>query len=292
MKKGLLLGAGFSYDFGMPLAYELTDIFLSLFNKNSTKKFLSTISKNDPYGDGRPINLTALKIGVELILKHKKEKSINYENILNELEKLKSITSSTQSDKDSFHYLFSIFYDIIHEILTRYQFESYSILYPKNKKWFESLTNLLSEKETWVFTLNHDIFLECLAIDLSLPITYGNDKSIKFPINNLDLRNQIKFTYINRDDYVDCNNFFMDQFGLNVVKMHGGLGELKYKDGQIICNLDLKKKKSSELMQDFINIDNMCYYANGKKIPSGRSRVITNSSGELDIMEKSDVDWW
>ena len=32
MKKGLLLGAGFSYDLGMPLAVELTELFLGLFN--------------------------------------------------------------------------------------------------------------------------------------------------------------------------------------------------------------------------------------------------------------------
>jgi hypothetical protein len=32
MKKGLLLGAGFSFDLGMPLAYELTEDFLSLYN--------------------------------------------------------------------------------------------------------------------------------------------------------------------------------------------------------------------------------------------------------------------
>ena len=38
MKKSLLLGAGFSYDFGMPLAAELTAVFLGLFNKGSAKK--------------------------------------------------------------------------------------------------------------------------------------------------------------------------------------------------------------------------------------------------------------
>jgi hypothetical protein len=34
--KALLLGAGFSYDLGMPIAKELTDVFLDLFNEKNT----------------------------------------------------------------------------------------------------------------------------------------------------------------------------------------------------------------------------------------------------------------
>jgi hypothetical protein len=38
MKKGLLLGAGFSYDLGMPLVGELTEVFLNIFNDEKIRK--------------------------------------------------------------------------------------------------------------------------------------------------------------------------------------------------------------------------------------------------------------
>jgi hypothetical protein len=44
MKKGLLLGAGFSYDFGMPLVDELTDVFLSLFDEGNVRRLARLLS--------------------------------------------------------------------------------------------------------------------------------------------------------------------------------------------------------------------------------------------------------
>lgn len=37
MKNGLLLGAGFSYDLGMPLTFELTEVFLNLFTYETVR---------------------------------------------------------------------------------------------------------------------------------------------------------------------------------------------------------------------------------------------------------------
>ena len=66
MKKGLLLGAGFSYDLGMPLSYELTDVFLGIYNDTNVKRLAAAMSVQQPYGKDRPINKNAITNGWDL----------------------------------------------------------------------------------------------------------------------------------------------------------------------------------------------------------------------------------
>lgn len=288
MQKTLILGAGFSFDLGMPLAPELTEIFLGLFEKRSAKRFAQTLSQKEPYGKDRPINQKAIFEGVQLVLDYKRNNGGNYEELLSNLEELGNAPGRQQTDRDSYHFLFAVFYGIIHEILTRYQHESYKILYETNHELFKNIHSLLSYSATWVFSLNHDLFLECLAIDFGIPITYGDTKNISFPLSNLEMNNKLNFTYSNRDELdKEHTGYFRDKKGINLVKLHGGLSELEYKDSSIICNLSLEKENSSELMHDFFKIDNMAYYHQGKRIPGGRDMVITNGKGELDIISKS-----
>lgn len=285
MKKGLLLGAGFSYDLGMPLASELTEVFLGMFPKRRAKRFGEILSQNDPYTKDRPINKKAIFEGIDLLLSYE---GTNYEELLSNLQKLGNAPGKTQSDRDSYHYLFGIFYEIIHQILTLYQKASYQELYIKNRSWFSNLRSLLSEKETWVFTLNHDLYMECLAIDMEIPITYGDRSNLILPISNLEMNNEICFTYSNRDELsYRGQGYFKNEFGINLVKVHGGLSELLYKDGSMICNQSLSHFSSEELIADFIKIDNMAYYHDDIKVPSGKDRVITDPNGELDIICKS-----
>jgi hypothetical protein len=195
MKKGLLLGAGFSYDLGMPLAGELTEVFLGIFNDEKIKKLAIVLSSQCPYTSDRPINGKAITAGLDRLLDYKKAKGSNYEEFLAGLQTLSGIASPNQSDRDSYNFLFVIFYGIIHEILCLY----HEILYQKNREWFSKLENLLSEQETWVFTLNHDLYVEYLPLDFNIPITYGDDGKITFPVSNLDLKRQVEFSFAGSD---------------------------------------------------------------------------------------------
>jgi len=288
VKKGLLLGAGFSYDFGMPLATELTEVFLGLFTEESANHFVGLLAQDSPYGDDRPINKIALVRGVEMLLTYKSVGGRNYEELLSNLQSEAKDYKYPQTDRDTYHYLFGVFYSLIYTILCNYQIEAHKSLYQKNIKWFESFGALLSNEETWIFSLNHDLFVECLAIDLGVPITFGDKHSISFPLNNLDLDDLIDLTYSSRDDLTkNESGFFQGIYGINLLKLHGGLSELHYQDGSKICNQNLRYKTSDALLSGFLRILSMGYYHNGEKVPSGRDRVISNLSGELDIICQS-----
>lgn len=284
MKRGLLIGAGFSYDLGMPLAVEVTEVFLNIFNTKNARQFADVLASKEPFGKDRPINRTAIHEGMHLLLAYKQEDGRNYEEFLARLE---ALPWKTQSDQDSRHYLFSIFYDLLYKILVAYQNESYDTMYELNSRWFSKLANLLSSEETWAFTLNHDLYFECLAIDLGIPVTYGDVDEIAFPISNLKPNNKIRLSCMQRELFcTDGRGWFAGTNGINLVRLHGGFCELEYKDKVVICNPSLQRKRSSELISEFRKIESMGYYVRGEKVPSGRDRVITGPDGTLDVIHR------
>jgi hypothetical protein len=284
MTKTLLLGAGFSYDLGMPLATELTTTFLDIFSEETAKQLADVLSQKDPYSDGRPINRAAVHEGMELLLDYKRGGGRNYEELLAELESLGSLPKKSQSDRDSYCYLFSVFYQLLTEALVAYQFASYEVIYSKSLPLYAKLENLLNDQETWVFTLNHDLYLECLAIDLGIPVTYGDTSEIDFPINNLDPAKTFRFTTSSRESLNKSASGWFKTRGINLVRLHGGLAEYLYSDELVLCNPLLKHSRSSDLIEDFRIIESMGYFHNGKRVGGGKDRVITGPDGTLDII--------
>jgi hypothetical protein len=224
MKNGLLLGAGFSYDLGMPLAAELTEVFLNVFTEEMVKRMIETMSLQQPYSKDRPIDPKAIIAGWDSLLTYKKSGGKSYEAFLAEIEKKAGLGSPTQPERDSYHYLFDYFYRVIHTILDLYQEVSYAVLYGKNKDCFSAVKTFLSDEETWVLSLNHDLNLEFLALDFGIPITYGDDHELEFPVSNLDLSTRIPFTYTKRNGWSTSHPGFLNRTpGFNLIKLHGGL---------------------------------------------------------------------
>lgn len=291
MKTALLLGAGFSYDLGMPVSSEMTDVFLGMFNEVNITNLSTTMSRQEPFGDDRPINSKAIEEAFSLLLQYKRDKGTNYEELLTKIQERagRFTTGHSQSDRDSYHFVFGVLYDMIHTILSLYQAIAYEMLYPKNAQWFSKLDNILSDQgETWVISLNHDLFLECLAIDFGIPITYGATNQRAFPVSNLAMHDCITFSSIDRSGYnASSPGFIRGQQGINLVKLHGSLTEHQYLDSEEILNPTLQRKSSGELIGDFHRIQNMGYFYQGRLVPSGRERAITGPNGELDLMSKA-----
>lgn len=289
MRKGLLLGAGFSYDLGMPLTVELTDLFLDPFNARSAKDLGDVLAAKDPYSKGRPINAAAIHEGLQLVLAYKAAGKKNYEELLGQLQRLGDTPGKSQSDRDSYNYLFGVLYELVFSILFAYQRESYQTLYAINGAHFALLRNLLSEHETtWVFTLNHDLYLECLALDHRIPITYGDSGELEFPISNDRLDQRIRLTCAEPGHmHMDGPGWLRGVSGINCVRLHGGIAELQYKDRALLCNPSLKGKRSVQLIAELTSIESMGYYHRGERVPSGRDRVVTGPDGRLDIIRRA-----
>jgi hypothetical protein len=288
MKNGLLLGAGFSSDFGMPLTVELTEVFLNLFTEETAGRMAKAMSLRQPYGKDRPIAPKAIMAGWDSLLAYKNSGGNNYEAFLADIEKRADLGSPTQPERDSYHSLFDYFYRVIHTILDLYQEGSYTVLYGKNKDCFSALKTFLSDEETWVLSPNHDLNFEFLALDFGIPITYGDNLELEFPVSNLELSKRIQFTYTERKEWCAHHpGFLHGTRGLNLIKLHGGLSEFTYQDGALLCNLQLDKRSSLELAQNFLFFRRMAYYENAEPVLMGQDRAISDLSGKFDIISKS-----
>ena len=289
MKQAYLLAAGFSYQFGMPLVKDLTEVFFSIFDKEYITIVADGLAQTFPYGPNYPLNRDALFRALEIITTAKENQEENYEQIINRIKEL--FRSTHQPDLSrSYSYIFSVCYGIIHDILVDYQEFTFNF-YQIKKEPYKQFKNLISQDaETWVFTLNHDLFMEFIAKDFGIPITFGDKHEINFRKDNKKFFNTIiPFTYSGKNNLNKDNPlFFKGKFGINLVKLHGGLNELKYKDGSNLCNLTLDVKDSSELMENFKNMMDMRHYLPNGEVPkSAEDWVITNMDNELDIATKS-----
>ncbi len=288
MKNGLLLGAGFSYDLGMPLTAELTEVFLNLFTDDTVRRLETSMSLQQPFGADRPINPDAIRAGFASLLDYKNKGGKNYEEFLAVLQNRGALGSPTQAERDSYNYLFDFFYQVIHIALCLYQEVSYDVLYGRNNQCFSNLKTFLSESETWVLSLNHDLCFEYLALDLHIPITYGDDYDLVLPVSNLNLSKTIQFTYTERKRWsVDHRGFLKDVPGFNLIKLHGGLSEFSYRDNSLLCNLKLPKPSSSDLAGDFKLYRQMAYYENGAPGLDGQDGGISDLDGNFDIIHRS-----
>lgn len=74
MKRALLVGAGFSYDLGMPLSSELTEVFLGMFTEKNTARLVSLLAAQEPFGGDRPVNRKAIEEAFALLLQYKADK--------------------------------------------------------------------------------------------------------------------------------------------------------------------------------------------------------------------------
>ncbi len=287
MRKGLLLGAGFSHDFGMPLVGELTEIFLAAFSPSETPRFTENLAHSQPYSKDRPIDPAAVRAGMEVVLRYKREAGSNYEALFGQLE---TVPTRSQAERDSYNFLFATLSELVFTILSAYQAVSYELMYPVNRTWFSELRAFLSHDETWIFSLNHDLYVECLALDLGIPITYGDVDTIAFPRSNLQPQDKVELSCCSLSQFqYDRPGWFRGTHGINLVRLHGGLAEFEYNDGAVICNPSLKHASSSELMAELRRVESMAYYrGDGTRVGSSnhRDRVITGSDGGLDILSR------
>jgi hypothetical protein len=289
MKRAFLIGAGFSADLGMPLVGELTEVFLAAFTEKRARHLAEVLSGKQPFTKDRPINRKAIHEGMEMLLSYKSGGGANYEELLKKLQHAGEVPGKTQSDRDSFDYLFSVFFGIIHMILVEYQNESYRSLYPLNLQHFAALRELVDAEGTWVFSLNHDLYAECLAIDFGIPVTYGDTDDLEFPLNNLRPADKIRFRYRPSEEFANQDvGWFKGTRGINLVRLHGGLAEQTYSDKALTCNPMLSWSTSAELIREFGRIEDMAFFHVGQKAPGGGSaRTITGPDGTLDILSRS-----
>lgn len=227
---GLLLGAGASYDIGMPLASELTKELKNWLTPAKLRWLNDTWQKQGAGYSEATIDDFARVLVID---------TMNYEHIMGYLE--------VQSDRirersDEYHGLRAFLSEIVYHLLKERHllnqaFIARSVRYLDGIKEFEAMN-----KPLWVFSLNHDLILECFATHTDIPFRYGfSEEMIRLPRRDMDdsIIGEVAAWVTRRQQFEGHTlSFFRPgENGINLLKIHGSLDEFAFNDGHDVLKL-------------------------------------------------------
>jgi len=202
--KALFLGAGASYEVGMPLVWEFTNVLRRVVLKRIDTNLFNF--KND---------LELKNEFISLFENH----DLHYEQIVAHLENLYISSRSDIYKREVVHGIIIQLIETIQLLLLEDQSLIKELLTHRIKDYY-GLKEYLSKKEpTFVYSLNHDVLFEEVCTYLSLPFSDGfYDDSRGF--ENIAPFSSISSKQLERGEL----NFFKgNTLGFNLVKLHGSL---------------------------------------------------------------------
>lgn len=224
MKKGLFLGSGFSVDFAMPLVWELTEEMRRLIPGEKFRKFNQNwVIEGNGYSEK----------SVELFMSLYENSEIHYEQIVGGLEVF-SNRFENREEREALLGIRSWLMDLIYYLL--YPRQIGNVDYNQTTiKMYRGLSSLVENGyPLWIFTLNHDLMVECFAAENNIPLKNGFfDNNISTFKENGNEQNEISFKSLSIDEMEKGDiNFFnkADDYGINLLKIHGSLDIFGFND--------------------------------------------------------------
>lgn len=287
MAKGLLLGAGFSYNLGMPLAYEFSEVLFHYLDKNKIAWLLENMRGHLPYGDDSPLCEKTLERLLEISKEFLSESNGNYESLFKKLEEESIYESSAQRTR---HYFLSKLKSIINELFIIFQQDTY-LCYLINYKFYEWILNGFEKEDLWIFSLNHDLLIEMLCIDNKIPLKLGYNEKTQIPNRNENNDKFLEFGVIDATiEDINLLDYYKSQKGINLLKIHGGLNEFFQGDEKSgrkrVFFMPEKYERSRDYLNDIINFWHDTHYSiNGRTVPVEGEICVSDNAGELQFFQ-------
>ena len=223
---GLLLGAGASYDLGMPLVWELTDKLKRWLTPDKLRSLNGHWRSAGP-GFGYPDEV------IEDLRSVLERKDMHYENILGYLQ-VQSHRSSYELQSYSGLYMFIM--ELVYGIMQEQHLLRVDYI-QKNIRYLDGIT-VLAEANVplWIFSLNYDLIIECFAADVGIRLASGfTQDTVSIPKRNEHgaligvLEAEVLPEQVLKTQGLP---FFNDgEQGLNLLKIHGSLDVFTFRDG-------------------------------------------------------------
>ena len=222
---GLLLGAGASYDVGMPLAMELTKELKDWLTPDKLRSLNRTWQEQ-----GAGYSKETIEDGAQVLAMD----PMNYEAIIGYLE----VQSGRIFDRSQeYHGLRAFLSEIVYFLLKERHVLNQAFI-ARNTRYLDGIRALVERnRPLWVFSLNHDLAMECFAANAGIPVKYGfSDDVVRLPrrdeggVKIGDLEAQV--TRRQQLEKQGLNFFPPGEYGLNLLKIHGSLDEFVFNDGQ------------------------------------------------------------
>ena len=227
---GLFLGAGASYEVGMPLVWDLTAELKEWLTPDKLR-WLNESWRSQ--GGGCPDAI------IDDFASALSRPDQHYESLLGYLETQFTRHSPTS---EHYHYLYSWLVETVYYLLYFRHVKNVDSI-QRRLLYYSGLSVLADQnKPLWVFSLNHDVVIECLASSLGIPLNAGfTNEQVSLPRRNQqgEVIGILKAEVLPGDQLQNSAMpfFQLGTRGINLLKIHGALDVFTFRDGKDLLRI-------------------------------------------------------
>ena len=281
---GLFIGAGFSYEAGMPLVWELTAEIKRLLTADKLAEF-----NNSWRAQGGGQSDTVL-VEFHAVLRRP---DLHYEAVLGYLE---TQARRQRANSSEYHYLYSWLVQLVSYLLYWRHIQSRGFL-DANLPLYDGVKVLAEESAPlWVFSLNHDVVMEAIAARLGIKLHSGfSPEIVALPLR--DERGRVKGKLnaeLLTEDTLEHHALYFPnppEPGIYLLKLHGALDIFTAKDGKDLLKL-LPMRNGQQGPIDSLFAANEDLYFPEPGSPRGRANIMNeiayaDEQGVMQFLRRS-----
>jgi hypothetical protein len=228
----LLLGAGASRELGMPLRADISAEILAWLSPTSLRKLNTTWRSR---GFGHPDEI------IEDIAGALDPDTFDYEALLGHME-AQYLNDAREGFAHSYHALYAWLAQVVYQLLYRRQVERRDS-YREGLQYFEGIAHLAhNNRPLWIFSLNHDVLVECIAALFGIEVNAGfSPRTVFLPCRSADGQPvaALAAEVLSEAELASGELHFLNTGwpGINLLKVHGALDVFSYGDGRDLLRL-------------------------------------------------------
>lgn len=278
------MGAGASYEAGMPLVWELT---AELKDWLTAEKLRSLNAGWRIQGNGFPDQI------IDDLISVLERPDTHYESILGYLE---TQYIRQHSLAQQYHGLYSWLVEMVYYLLYYRQINNAPYL-EKNLPFYDGLKALADQNTPlWVFSLNHDVMVELLAARLSIPLHSGfGPSTLTLPRRNAKgvKIGEIKAQILQKDEIEKGPLNFPNplQPGIYLLKIHGALDIFAFNDGHQLLKLAPDGLDTTDIIEALRAAnEDLIYLYDGNasgKVKATNEIAFADDTGEMQFLRRS-----
>ena len=277
---GLFLGAGASYEIGMPLVPGLTEEIC----KWLTPEKLRALNVNwRSLGGGYQDRVLDDFISVL------ERPDQHYESLLGYLE-----VQFTRSSPDSqeYHGLYSWLVDLVYHLLYWRHINNVDFI-KRNSAYYDGISAFAdSNRPLWVFSLNHDVIVECLCLKHGIPLNSGfASEVVHLPRRDSQGRiiGELRAEVLPGQHLESSGMPFFTHGvrGVNLLKIHGALDIFTFRDGKDLLKLLPVEDYIDGPLEALRSANQELVYRPGVPIRATNEIAYADRAGELQFLRRS-----
>jgi hypothetical protein len=231
---GLFLGAGASFESGMPLVWDLSAEIRAWLTPDKLRELNQGWRAQ---GSGNPDEV------IDALVASLLDGSMHYENILGNLEVQinRPSTARTGHLRQAYHGLYSWLVELVYHLLWFRHVQNESFI-ARSLRYLEGIAGLaVQNAPLWIFSLNHDSIIECLAAHYGVRLDCGFSGTGRLPLRDaagikvgeLPI-NTLAVDRLEKSGF-DFRN--LNEPGINLIKIHGALDVFTANDSRDLIKL-------------------------------------------------------